>query len=144
MRPRYLVVIVAAVALAFLAAPAQAAMPTSKPTETKVCPNNPKKKLRLWATKTVFAVDNPCSDWFVMDYNSVGSSDSSRRGVNVAGYSKVNLPIPNLMNRDWGWRLSPTAPFCSQRESGTLAYYGDGHKLNLSGSGLLCDDGEPF
>lgn len=141
MRPRYLVAVVAvvaAVALGLLAVPAQAAMPTSKPTETKVCPNNPKKKLRIWDTKKVFAVDNPCSDWFVMTPVPIGSSDSSTRGVNVAGYSKVTLPI-TMRNSNWGWRLSPTAPFCNQPESGTTAYYGDGHTLNLYGSGLGCD-----
>ena len=119
-------------------APAQAAMPTSKPTETKVCPNNPERKLRIWATKTVFAVDNPCRDWFVMWHVPFGSSDSSTQGVNVAGYSKVNLPM-NMKAQAWGWDLRRNAPFCSQPESGTTAYYGDGHRLNLDNSGLSCE-----
>jgi hypothetical protein len=138
MRPRYLVA-AAAVALALLPhVPAQAALPKSKPTETMPCPNNPKKKLRIWAAKAPFAVDNPCSDWFVMWHVPTGSSDSSTRGVNVAGYSKVNLPF-NMTTRSWGWRLSRTAPFCGQPESGTTAYYGDGHTLNLRDSGLGCE-----
>jgi hypothetical protein len=117
--------------------PAGAAMPKSKPTIKKSCPNNPKKTLKIWASKAPFAVYNPCSDWFVMWHKSPEGSDSTTVGVNVAGYSKVNLPI-NMKGRSWGWKLSPTAPFCDQPESGTTAYYGDGHKLNLRDSGLGC------
>jgi hypothetical protein len=139
MRPRYLVAVVAAVVLAFLAAPAQAAMPTSKPTFTKVCPNNPNKKLKIWVTKKVFAADNPCRDWLVITHKGAESSDSTTQGVNLAGYSKLNLPNDYLSKHVWNWGLSPTAPFCDQPESGTIAYYGDGHELKLSGSGLGCD-----
>ena len=139
MRPRYLVVIAAAVALALLAAPAQAALPTSTPTIKKPCPNNPNKVLRIWATKDVFAVDNPCRDWFVMWHKHAESSDSTTQGVNVAGYSKVRIDM-NMKVQSWGWELSRNAPFCDQPESGTTAYYGDGHVLNLFGSGLGCEN----
>jgi hypothetical protein len=132
MRPRSLVA-AAALALALPPhVPAQAALPKFKPTETMPCPNNPKKSLRIWASKAPFAVDNPCSDWFVMEHPGGESSDSTYQTVNVAGYSKVNLPL-NMKTRNWWWEMSPLPMYC-RSESGTTSYYGDGHRLILNSS----------
>ena len=87
----------------------------------------------------MFAAENPCREWLVITHKGPNSSDSTTQGVNLAGYSKLNLPNDYLIKHIWHWGLSPTAPFCNQPESGTTAYYGDGHELRLGGSGLGCE-----
>lgn len=88
-------------------------------------------------------MDNPCRDWFVILHKPLGEGDYATETISVAGYSKLNLPI-DMRTQSWRWLMRQGPIMCGEfgdRAFGTVskAYYGDGRKLNLGGSGLGCD-----
>lgn len=137
---RRLTVAGVAVALALLPhIPAQAALPKSKPTETKLCPNNPKKKARVWLTSKNFAAENPCNVWLQISYTGESSSDSTLNLVNVARNSKFNRSR-DMSSQRFNWGLHEIPQFC-EFDSGVV-YFGDGYEWfpTREGNGLTCEE----
>jgi hypothetical protein len=94
--------LISAAAVAALAVPAGAAVPTKQATQTVPCNDGSGKSAQVWNTAGHLAATNPCRMWLLMGYgSSTYASGADSNGYALAPGAHFNWGRPRAVRVDY-------------------------------------------